>query len=530
MWLQFLLENAHFAVNLFVALVLFAVFWLYYDAWRGRKSVKEGLRVFGFLFLSLSYLIHATSLESSILSSSFIGSSTTDALVSATRILGYLILVGVLLVDPLEKHPEHRKKTEFALVALPLTGVVFTFPHLLFPIFGATVALLYLRRATIGLEDHLKPLAYSFFLLAIADLVGLSSLFIHTDNVAIYQLVVPFGPLWITEHLILLLAGIQFGRWVFRYLLKQFEVQLFMILTTATLSIFLITTVTFTGLLLKNIQDQTTGELLTDVNVLSYVIDSKKAELLSDAQVVAQNSDVIDAVTNTSRIKLVGLLGDILLAKKESSLVVTGDAGQVLARGEDKDRAGESLSDDPLVKRALLGNAGVSVVTLDGVLAPVISLQAAVPIKSNSNVIGVVLVGSLVDNAFVDGLKNATGLEAMMYGDNQISASTLMTPDNKSRLIGLKEEHTAIKSTVLTRGESYTGSVTLSGQPYFGAYLPLKDVDGNPVGMLFVGRPQIGVLQTAGHSIELTFLLAAALLVLAIVPAYFIAAYISSQV
>jgi len=44
--------------------------------------------------------------------------------------------------------------------------------------------------------------------------------------------------------------------------------------------------------------------------------------------------------------------------------------------------------------------------------------------------------------------------------------------------------------------------------PYLSAYLPLKDADNVPVGMLFVGREKLEILQAAGRSIELTLLLA----------------------
>lgn len=531
MWLQFLLENVHFAVNLFLALTLFAVFWLYFDAWRGRKTIREEFRFVGFLFLTISFLVQAAVVESSILTTSLFGNATSVSIVAACRIIGYLVLLSVLVFDPLEKHPEHKKRALGSALLFPVSGgVALAIPGLLFPILGALVAIFYLRRATVGLEDHLKPLSYSFFLLAIADCVGLSSLFISTNNIGVYELVRPFGPFWIIEHILLFAAAIGFGRWVFRYLLKQFDVQLFMILTTSTIVIFLTTTVTFTGLLLKNLQDETMSELTTDVNVLSFTLDSKKAELLSDAQVIAQNTEVIDAVAAANRLKLVPILSDMLLAKKETSLVVMGESGQVLARGEDRDRAGDSLANDPLVKRALLGESAVSVVTHDGVLAPDVLLQAVTPIKKAGVMIGIVLVASRVDNAYIDGLKTATGLDAMVYGDNQISASTLMMPDGKSRLVGLKEEHSAIKSAVLSRGESYGGSIDIINQPYFGAFVALKDVDHNPVGMVFVGKPQVEVLQAAGRSIELTFLLAIALIVITIVPVYFISKYISSQI
>jgi ABC-type spermidine/putrescine transport system permease subunit II len=47
--------------------------------------------------------------------------------------------------------------------------------------------------------------------------------------------------------------------------------------------------------------------------------------------------------------------------------------------------------------------------------------------------------------------------------------------------------------------------------------------------MLFIGQPQNKVLQSAGHSIELTFIVAAILLAIAILPAYWMSRYIARQ-
>jgi hypothetical protein len=169
-------------------------------------------------------------------------------------------------------------------------------------------------------------------------------------------------------------------------------------------------------------------------------------------------------------------------------------------------------------------------VTREGVLAPEVSVRGAVPVIKEGSIIGVVYAGTLIDTAFVDGLKKATGLDCAVFGENKISASTLVTPDGKSRWIGILEGNPAITKQVLTAGESYTGSSGLFQVPYYGAYLPLLDADSNPVGMLFVGKPQYSVLQTAGRSIQLTFMVTVALLLLSVIPSYLIAKFIAYQI
>jgi len=218
-----------------------------------------------------------------------------------------------------------------------------------------------------------------------------------------------------------------------------------------------------------------------------------------------------------------------LLTKKQSFLVITSATGQVLARGEDRERIGDSLSNDPLIKMALANQSGTSIVTKDGALAPQIYVAAAIPITQKGTVLGTVMIGTVLDNAFVDGVKNATGLEASLYANNALSATTLLSPDGKARVVGIKEEDKNIKNSVIIKGQAFVGGVNLLNIPYFAAYLPLKDISNLSVGILAVAKPQISVLQAAGHSIELTFIVAVILLIISVFPVYFVSKYISDQ-
>lgn len=531
MWSQFYLENAHFALNLFAALVMFAIAWLYFDAWLGKKTWKEGLRLLGFLLLSLSFVVRAITLETAILPSSFLGEGNGIWFFILPRSIGYFLIVLSLLIDPLQPKPQMAPaaKTSLDLATVGVALPIIPWGIALQPALAALIAFLYLRRATLGLEDHLKPVALGFFILAVSEILSLRWLWQQTSSPDLYGLVAPFGPLWISEQLILFLAILILGKWVFGYLLKRLQSQLFMIYTTSILIIFLLTTVTFTALLLKNLQNESLRQLETDVKVLNFAVEGKKAESLADAQMIAQNSQIQPMIEENSHEPLFNILQGTLLSKKESFLVVVDSHGQVLARGEDQEKKGDLLSDDPLVKRALLGETLSSVAVKEGVLAPQVSIRSAVPVKKDQEIIGAVMLGTDIDNAFVDGIQKATGLQTSIYGDNRLSATTLTTSDGKSRAVGIKEEEKQVKEKVLRDGQSFSGEIDLLNSPYFAAYLPLKDVDNVPVGMLFVGKPQVGVLRAAGRSIEMTFLVAVILLVLSVIPAFLISRYLSNQ-
>jgi len=398
MWTHFFLENAHFALNIFGALVMFAVAWLYFDAYLVRKSPREGIRTLGFILLSLSFVAQATVVESGLITASIIPPSLHVWFLTLTRIPGFICIIWSLILDPINPVP----KTE----GLP-QPITTHFSSIVSPLLVFFIGGMYLRRATIGLERHLKRVSISFILLGVSELFALRVLLLSSSNIDVYQLAAPFGPLWIIENATLFVSLALLCQWVFGYLLKRFETQLFMIFTIMILAIFLITTVTFTGLLVKNLVDQTLGELTTDAKVLALSLESKKQEILSDAELFAQDPLTIDGVERKDRRNIADRVTPHLLTRKLSSLIVMGPSGDVLANGEDPDRFGYSLASDPLVKQALTGDSIVSVVTQDGTITPNIVIKAATPIKKNNVVIGVVLSGSIVDTALLDGIKKS---------------------------------------------------------------------------------------------------------------------------
>jgi methyl-accepting chemotaxis protein len=305
---------------------------------------------------------------------------------------------------------------------------------------------------------------------------------------------------------------------------------LFIIFTTTIAAIFLITTVTFTFLILSNIQRQTLSNLGTASKVLGYAIDSKTAETRANAEVIANDQAVATAVGAADRKQLQALTANFLINRHQSALTITADTGKVLLRATDPSRAGDSLSGDPLVKRALRGQISSSVTTREDVIAPLVYIETAAPIRNNNgSIVGAAVVGLVADNTFVDSIKRATGLESSIYSGNVRSATTFMAPDGKSRLVGVKEARTAITKTVIEKGTAYSGVSSLSNRQFLVVYSPLKDIDNKTVGMLLISQPQSVILRTAGQSIELTFILAVILIVLSIIPALLISRYLARQ-
>lgn len=523
MWTQFLLENARFAINVFAGYVFFVIFWLYFDAWVDKK-IREAPKILGFLLISFSFLISALIVDGEILITPFVNRELLSLVALFIRVLGFTLLFIGLVFEPLQQHPKTEKIAAFSVLSAKGIFLIFL------PLVSFLVGCLYLRRATFGLERHLLQLAIGILFISLSSLVGISSSVRNTTDINIFNLVVAFGPLWIIEQILLLLGVLIMGMWAWRYLLKRFTVQLFMIIVGISLIIFLVTTLGFSTLLLKNLQKESLSQLETDVKVLNFAIESKKQELISNAQALSLDGRVLRAIEENDNLNLARTAQDFLLAKKLSTLEIVDKDGKVLARGEDIERVGDSLSNEPLIFRSLLGESLVTVKVKDAVLAPQTQMRSAVAIKKDGEIIGAVLLGVVLDNTFLDGLKKATGLDASLYGDNVLTSTTLVSPDGKSRRVGTFEESKIIKETVLEKGENYTGSVDILSTPYFAAYLPLKDIDNVTVGMLFVGKEQVAILQTASRAIEATFLIAIVFIITSIAPSYLIARHIAHQV
>jgi hypothetical protein len=415
-------------------------------------------------------------------------------------------------------------KSASALLLAPAQGLAFALP-----IAALAIAALYWRRATTGLERHLKPIAGVFAAMTLADTFALAKIWRANDNPLIQQFTSQLGPLWFAEHIALLVAAIMLVWWVWHYLTKRFLTQFFLTMTTFTVTIVLVATVSITTLLLSSLQKDSLASLETAAKVLNYAINAKSSETRANATVLAQTPAVVTAAATGDHTTAAKQATDMLVKQHLSDVIVTSDTGQVLARASDPDRYGDSISDDTLVKRALVGTTATTTTPRSGVLSPELVITTAAPIRQTNRIVGVSLASISLDNSFVDGIKHTTGLDSAVYAGDTRSATTLVGPDGTSRSTGVKETSSKVKDTTLTRGGIWRGPLTVSNINYLAIYLPLKDVDNTVVGMLFVGQIQDTVLQSASQAIKLTFGLAVLWLLIIVMPIYLISRYIARQ-
>lgn len=510
-------STAHFIIIVCSAFTFFAAGLLYFDATSAIKRNQTTLfRSAGFFLLATTMAIHASS----------ISLDYVIAFAEVTKIIG-LILVLISLVN----EPVLHRPSRHTVHALTMTAFS-TMTWSLVPVSTALfllVAITYLRKATEGLEKQLKGPGVAFLFFAVAEAFRIPLFWSGTPVIFWSKILSEFGIVWNIQHILQFAGTLIFAVWIWGYIRFQLRIQLVVTTMALSLIVFVTTTVFYTFLLLKNMETDALSHLATDVQVLNYALDSLKEQSLAHAKAVAQDSSIKEAFQTNNRELLYSLSSDYMVSQETDSLVIASSSGQVVMRAEDAERTNDNIRADPIVSVALSGQGASSISYIEAVLAPRVLVVAAAPITSNGVVTGVVVTGFTIDSAFVDGVKEVTGLDTTIFGHDKRAATTFVAPDGKSRFVGTYESNQTIIKTVLEEGKPYVGPARVLNQPYYTAYAPLTTYDGKAIGMLFVGRRQDALINIARHSIYLTFSGSVILMSLLLIPAYFFARYLQKQ-
>ncbi|MFA6532679.1 MAG: cache domain-containing protein [Patescibacteria group bacterium] len=517
MLLKFLFSNINFTLSVFSAFVFFITGWLYLDSSKvERNKYNLTIRSLGFFLLAFSAAAYATTIT-----------STFFLLVTQwIEIVGLVVIILTLLKESMTGPPGKK-----SLAIFPIT--IFTSFFSLIPItafLNLVIALIFFKKITRSFEKQLMPVFWAFIFLATAKILSIGFLWNDTTNVFLSNFLSDFGPLWLVTRLIEVLGLIILAKWTLGYIRFRLASQLFISIVSAALFIFLVTTIFFTFLLLRNVELDSLTHLETDVKVLYYSLESHQKEALSDVNTIAQDGAFLEAFANKNKKELLRITSDYLLIQNTNFLTVTDKSGNVVMRAEDKEKIGDNLGLDPVVKSALSGRKLSTIITIPGVFLPLVEIKAAMPITISGQVQGSVITGFLIDNAFVDGIKKITGLDVAVFAGNRRAATTFLLPDGKSRAVGTIESSQQVITKVLEKGEVFIGPSQVLNQSYYTAYAPLKTNGDKTIGMLFVGKQQTELIKAANRSLELTFIGSIILMILSIIPSYYISKYIHEQV
>ena len=132
--------------------------------------------------------------------------------------------------------------------------------------------------------------------------------------------------------------------------------------------------------------------------------------------------------------------------------------------------------------------------------------------NEKGDIIGTVVTGYTFENSnFLDELKALHNTELTIFA-NDIRIATTIT-QNGERAVGTSLNENIAK-TVLEEGNTYTGKADILGVPHITEYVPLRNTEGEIVGVVFAGLSEAAANKATRDSI--LHMAAAAILIIAI--------------
>jgi hypothetical protein len=473
MYFSFLVNNFHFAFELFGALVFLMAGWLSFDAYTAQKEATTFFRFAGFGVGSISLVIHALNFDSDVMS----------------YLASFLYIIAILLI--LISFFQIKKLEVSAILVIPafsmwnpsLSGVSF----LLFSI----VSYLSFRQFKKEFNRTWIPLSIAFAFLS-AD--SLLETFNTNSQVSIF---------FVSAHL-LKIIGIGFlARWVWQYLSLRIRESAILIFISTALFLSTVVTLAFSTILISRIASETEASLLTDGKVFDLTIQSLKEESSAKARVMAQNTDLISALSKNDTASLERVLEGLLEDEKVGFITVADNNGDVVLRAHALTKRGDSIAGERVFEEASGGN---NFVTVEDDAVERLSIRAGSQIFENNKPLGVIITGYPLDYAMVDGIKKVTGLEMLVYDTTKSVAGTALARDGRTRIVGLDIPNEKIKADVLTNGGLETARIDMYGQSFLSSFLPLYNGDGKIIGMISAAKSEQNILDIANATNRLTLI------------------------
>ncbi len=220
------------------------------------------------------------------------------------------------------------------------------------------------------------------------------------------------------------------------------------------------------------------------VEGLHNLLEDAKLEMKAKATMIAANPDIVRAVETKDTSQVLAVMAKILKEAPIDSVMITDNAGVVIARTHAPTQKGDSVITQNGVSEAIKGNATAAIEPGTTVK---LSAKAGAPVRNaQGQVIGVVSPGvTLSKNETVDNAKKLFNVDTTLFlGD--VRESTTIMIDGK-RQVGTKLDP-KIADIVLKQGKRFDGEATILGMPYLTSYEPIVGPEGKPIGVLFAGR------------------------------------------
>jgi len=197
------------------------------------------------------------------------------------------------------------------------------------------------------------------------------------------------------------------------------------------------------------------------------------------------------------------------------AIIVADHNGITLARSHLPHSYGDDVTGVPSIAAGLRGE--VLTLYTPTPTAPMVMTTSS-PIMDGDRFFGSVVANFDVGmNHFLDRIYEIFTVDAMVFVGNTSVSSTVVNPETGQRAVGIIADP-EIVAAVIQRGQHVSLRQDLLGVPYLSYYFPLRNADGNPIGMFFLGISQELAIATTTASRTNTLIISfVALVVIGIV-------------
>jgi two-component system NtrC family sensor kinase len=279
----------------------------------------------------------------------------------------------------------------------------------------------------------------------------------------------------------------------------------------------------------EGIIKQAKDKVRTDLNSAREIYDREVNEIKTIVRLTAERYYIKDALIRKDYEKLSSEIATVRARESLDILNVTDSKGRVIVRSRNPTLIGDDQTYSSIVKKTLAEKttfAGTEIISQEELVKSSLELakqsyfkivpttrakptqrteetsgmiiKATAPIVDyNGNLLGVLYGGILINRNYkiVDKIKE-TVFQGQVYKGKDIGTATIFQGDLRiSTNVGTKEGERAIGTRiaedvynkVLIEGERWIERAFVVNNWYFTAYEPIKDIENNIIGVLYVG-------------------------------------------
>jgi len=523
----FLFEYLHFLTASFAILVSVSAAILFLLTFNYEKKLRTAWRAAGFIALAVAFFFF-------ILERKFADFALPGLLL---ELLGFYSIYKGILAEPKLSHlqkegdRESQKKLQeqvkkgFAAIKHQVTAYIlvmaifsiiyiFAGPYLAALVIALSLFFIFLtiqnqihRYLGERSRQNIYPLAAYLFLF-LAGLMQLIYRLPELNIVAIRKLTSTYSISWQLSLLLTFTAFFLLAIWIWNFIKVRPFLRIYVVFLTFALVVSSLGSLVFTTLFFRVVEANNL-QLMTQGTQAEYeLLQNRANNALFLARTIATNDTFLTSYKKADYFSVEQLTKELLKNSGADTLRVYNSFGEVIASPSDPRDKGRLFNKDNLVAAVISNKQQVkSFDTEASILAPVLVTRAAYPLLEKNQAIGLIEVRYKFDNAFVDALKERTGLDATIYIKEQRSATTIKTLDGVSRWIGSRETEPAVIQNVLEQGKEYGTIVDRLGISYYSAFAPIRNINGEIIGMISLGTPTSLLFEDTRQQLLSSFLI-----------------------